>query len=106
MVACRIRAHAAEMGYVLARKHWNRRHMTDAVRAVIEWVVSLEPVFRMWAVCDTANMTFAQVLEKAGMSRESTESVDSASERVLRHSGAADEGSSACLSAHIRCSHG
>src|SRR5262245_10653238 len=106
MLACRIRAHAADIGYVLARKHWNRRYMTDAVRAVIEWGVSLEPVFRMWAVCDTANMAFAQVLEKAGMSRESTESVDSASERVLRHSGAADEGSSACLSAHIRCSHG
>jgi len=70
MVACRIRGHAAEIGYVLARQYWGRGYVTEAVRAVVEWVASLEPVFRVWAVCDTANAASARVLEKVGMSRE------------------------------------
>jgi RimJ/RimL family protein N-acetyltransferase len=70
MVACRIRGHAAQIGYVLARQYWSRGYMTEAVRAVVEWVTSLESVFRVWAVCDTANVASARVLEKVGMSRE------------------------------------
>jgi RimJ/RimL family protein N-acetyltransferase len=70
MVACRIRGHAADIGYVLARQYWSRGYVTEAVRAVVEWAASLEPVFRVWAVCDAANMASARVLEKVGMSRE------------------------------------
>lgn len=70
MIACRIRGHAADIGYVLARQYWRRGYATEAVRAVVEWVGSLEPVFRVWAVCDTANAASARVLEKVGMSRE------------------------------------
>ena len=44
--------------------------MTEAVRAVVDWAFSLEEVFRVWAVCDTANTASARVLEKAGMARE------------------------------------
>ena len=70
MVACRIRGHAADIGYVLARQHWGRGYMTEAVRAVVEWVASADSVFRVWAVCDTANTASARVLEKVGMIRE------------------------------------
>jgi ribosomal-protein-alanine N-acetyltransferase len=70
MVACRIRGHAADIEYALARQYWGRGYVTEAVRAVVEWVASLEPVFRVWAVCDTANGASARVLEKVGMSRE------------------------------------
>jgi len=70
MVACRVRGHAGDIGYVLARHYWRRGYATEAVRAVVEWVASVEPVFRVWAVCDTANAASARVLEKVGMSRE------------------------------------
>ena len=70
MVACRIRGHAADIGYALARSYWNRGYITEAVRAVVEWAAGLEPVFRVWAVCDTDNTASARVLEKVGMTRE------------------------------------
>jgi ribosomal-protein-alanine N-acetyltransferase len=70
MVACRLRGHAADIGYVIARKYWNRGYVTEAVRAVVEWAATLEPIFRVWAVCDTANGALARVLEKVGMTRE------------------------------------
>ena len=70
MVACRMRGHAADIGYVLARQYWGRGYMSEAVRAVVDWVASVESVFRVWAVCDTANAASARVLEKVGMSRE------------------------------------
>jgi ribosomal-protein-alanine N-acetyltransferase len=70
MVACRLRGHAADIGYVIARRYWNRGFVTEAVRAVVEWAAKLEPIFRVWAVCDTANGASARVLEKVGMTRE------------------------------------
>ncbi len=70
IVACRIRGHAADIGYVLARQYWRRGYMTEAVRAVVEWAASVASVFRVWAVCDTANAASAHVLENVGMSRE------------------------------------
>lgn len=70
MIACRIHGHAADIGYVLARRYWRRGYVTEAVRAVVDWVASVESVFRVWAVCDTANAASARVLEKVGMSRE------------------------------------
>jgi RimJ/RimL family protein N-acetyltransferase len=70
MVACRVRSHAADIGYVLARAYWNRGYITEAARSVVEWAANLEPIFRVWAVCDTANEASARVLEKIGMTRE------------------------------------
>ena len=70
MVACRVRGHAADIGYVLARSYWHRGYVTEAARAVVEWAANLAPIFRVWAVCDTANEASARVLEKVGMTRE------------------------------------
>ena len=70
MVACRLRGHAADIGYVVARRYWNQGYVTEAARAVVEWAANLESIFRVWAVCDTANGASARVLEKVGMSRE------------------------------------
>ena len=70
MVACRVRGFMADVGYVLARRLWDRGLMTEAVRPVVTWAAGLEPVYRVWAVCDTANAASARVLEKAGMERE------------------------------------
>lgn len=70
MVACRVRGHAADIGYVLARAYWKRGYTTEAARVVVEWAANLAPIFRVWAVCDTANEASARVLEKVGMARE------------------------------------
>jgi [ribosomal protein S5]-alanine N-acetyltransferase len=70
MIACRVREHAADIGYVLSRSHWNRGYTTEAAIATVEWASKHEFVYRVWAVCDLKNKASARVLEKAGMQRE------------------------------------
>jgi [ribosomal protein S5]-alanine N-acetyltransferase len=62
--------HGAMLGYVLGRAHWNHGLMTEAVRYVAAWALAQPPLFRVWAVCDTANVASVRVLEKAGFARE------------------------------------
>jgi RimJ/RimL family protein N-acetyltransferase len=69
-VACRMQGHKAELGYALAKRFWNRGFMGEAVRAVADWAITVEPVFRVWAYCDVTNTRSARVMEKAGMQRE------------------------------------
>jgi RimJ/RimL family protein N-acetyltransferase len=69
-VACHVRGHAAELGYVLSRDYWGRGYATEAAEAVLEWAATLEGVFRIWATCDIENAASVRVLEKIGMSRE------------------------------------
>ena len=59
-----------ELGYILARSHWGHGFMTEAVDAVVEWAFAQPSVFRVGAVCDTANARSARVLERAGFERE------------------------------------
>jgi RimJ/RimL family protein N-acetyltransferase len=70
MVSCRVNGFKAELGYVLARQYWNQGFMSEAVRAVADWAITAEGIFRVWAYCDTSNARSARVLEKAGMQRE------------------------------------
>jgi len=70
MIACRIRGHAADIGYVLARQHWGRGYATEAAKAIVDWALKLPSVYRVWAVCDVQNGASARVLEKAGMQPE------------------------------------
>ena len=69
-VGCRVRGHAAELGFVLARRHWGNGYAAEAARAVLEWVSAMDAVHRVWATCDIDNAASARVLEKIGMSRE------------------------------------
>ena len=69
-ISCRIRGHSADFGYVLNRRYWRRGIATEAARAVVAWVSTLEPVYRLWATCDTENLASVRVLEKAGLTRE------------------------------------
>lgn len=69
-IACRVEQRAAEFGFLLERRHWGNGYATDAARAVVEWLLSLPSVRRVWATCDTDNVASARVLEKAGLSRE------------------------------------
>ena len=72
MIGCRVREHAADIGYVLSRKLWDGGYMTEAAKAVVDWAINLSSVYRVWAVCDCENKASARVLEKVGMQREGT----------------------------------
>jgi len=69
MIDVRLESHA-NVGYVLARDHWNLGYMTEALRAVVRWAIDQPEIFRLWAVCDVENTASARVMEKAGMERE------------------------------------
>ncbi len=72
MIDCRVREHAADIGYVLSRHYWNRGYITEAAKAVVDWAGNREFIYRVWAVCDVENQASARVLEKVGMQREGT----------------------------------
>lgn len=59
-----------DLGYVLGRRWWGQGYMTEAARAVVDYLLSEREVFRVWAVCDVENLASARVLEKAGMQFE------------------------------------
>jgi [ribosomal protein S5]-alanine N-acetyltransferase len=70
MISIRPDAWRVDLGYVLGRRWWGRGYMTEAVRAVVDYVLSEREVFRVWAVCDVDNLASARVLEKAGLRLE------------------------------------
>ncbi len=65
--AVRIDRFKAEIGYVLAAKYWGKGYATEAAGAVIAQLFKNRGIFRVSAVCDTANRASARVLTKAGM---------------------------------------
>lgn len=61
----------AEMGYSIARAHWNRGYMTEAVEAVIDAAFSTHPALnRIRAMADVRNTASQRVMEKVGMQKE------------------------------------
>ncbi len=58
------------IGYVLAKQYWGNGYTTEAVKAIINWGLQQEEIYRIWAVCDKENSASFRVLEKAGMQRE------------------------------------
>lgn len=70
MIGVFVREHKAGLGYVLAKRFWNRGYMTEVISVVSDWLLSQPEIFRVWAVCDTENSGSARALEKAGFERE------------------------------------
>lgn len=70
MISVRAGGEKWELGYVLARIHWKRGYMTEAVKGIIAWAMRQNDIYRVWAVCDVDNLASARVMEKAGMQRE------------------------------------
>jgi RimJ/RimL family protein N-acetyltransferase len=70
MIVARVNAEKWELGFVLARAHWGRGYMTEAVQSIVAWALKQKDIFRVWAVCDIDNKASARVMEKAGMLRE------------------------------------
>jgi ribosomal-protein-alanine N-acetyltransferase len=69
-VACSVKGHTAEFGFLVARRCWGNGYATEAARGVVDWLCSVPSIVRVWATCDTDNIASARVLEKAGLSRE------------------------------------
>jgi [ribosomal protein S5]-alanine N-acetyltransferase len=70
MLEMRIEGFRADFGYALARQYWGNGYTTEAAKAVIEWALQQEGIYRVWAVCDVENLASARVMEKAGMQQE------------------------------------
>lgn len=64
------KAHSAELGYWLGRRHWGRGHMTRIVAAYLEWVVPALGLLRIEANVLDTNPASARVLEKNGFAEE------------------------------------
>lgn len=70
MIGIRIIHFKADIGYVLSAQFWGKGFATEALRSLVEWALSQDSIYRVWALCDVDNLTSARVLEKAGMQRE------------------------------------
>ena len=63
---------ACEVGYSLARKHWNKGYMTEALSAVIEYTFYELRFNRIEAQHETDNGASGAVMRKCGMKKEGT----------------------------------
>lgn len=63
-------AHHLRLGYLLARSHWGRGLMREALTVVIDEVFAHEAVWRVDAVCDLGNPASARVLQAVGFAQE------------------------------------
>ena len=67
MIHARRRGEEVEFGYVLARAEWGKGTMSEALKALADWVLAQPGVTRATAFCDVENIASARVMEKAGM---------------------------------------
>ncbi|MBX3619006.1 MAG: GNAT family N-acetyltransferase [Rhizobacter sp.] len=58
-----------DLGYVLARAHWGKGYMPEAVAALAEAALDVG-YYRVQAFCDVENRASQRTLEKAGFTRE------------------------------------
>ena len=70
MIAMHPDGFKVSLGYVLARPYWGKAYMTEAVRAVADWLLGQPDIYRVFATCDVDNPASARVMEKAGMKYE------------------------------------
>jgi RimJ/RimL family protein N-acetyltransferase len=70
MIEVRPHGHRADFGFGLARHHWGKGLMPEAISAVVSFGLSQPTIYRMQATCDIENNRSARALEKAGLVRE------------------------------------
>lgn len=61
-----------EVGYAIARPHWNRGYVTEALRAIVPHLFAELPIERVQAFLIPENVASLRVLEKAGFRYEGT----------------------------------
>ncbi len=65
-----VHRHSAEIGYWLGERYWNKKIMSEAVRAITEYAFSNFDVCRVYAGLFEYNDASAKVLEKNGYTLE------------------------------------
>lgn len=70
MLEARPRGHMVDMGYVLARRYWQRGIMPEALTALTELCLAQPGIYRVQATCDVENLASARLLEKCGFRKE------------------------------------
>jgi ribosomal-protein-alanine N-acetyltransferase len=78
-------AHHLRLGYLMARSHWGRGLMGEAVAAVLQAALAQPQVWRVDALCDVDNQASAALLARVGMVREGRLS------RVVMHPNVSSE---------------
>lgn len=63
---------AAEVGYSLSRKEWNKGYMTEALNALLRYGFSEMKLNRIEAMHETGNPASGAVMRKCGMKHEGT----------------------------------
>ncbi|MEM9219317.1 MAG: GNAT family N-acetyltransferase [Cyanobacteria bacterium P01_F01_bin.150] len=71
-IGCYLDGHKAEFGYLLNRHYWGQGYATEAAKEIVEWVINVPEIYRIWATCDAENLASARVLEKCGLVCEGT----------------------------------
>jgi RimJ/RimL family protein N-acetyltransferase len=66
----RIDGFKAQFGFVLAKPHWGKGYMSEALTFLVDWALAQPGIFRATAYCDAENQGSARVMEKAGMTFE------------------------------------
>jgi len=70
MIEARMLATAVDIGYVLAKPHWGKGFMPEAITALAGTAHANPGTYRIHAACDTENIPSQRALEKAGFARE------------------------------------
>jgi RimJ/RimL family protein N-acetyltransferase len=70
MLEARVQPTTVDLGYVLARTHWGRGLMPEAIDALARACLSCPDFFRVQATCDVENTASARALEKSAFVRE------------------------------------
>lgn len=58
------------IGYVLSEKYWGLNIMTQALKIILNKLLSQKDIYRVWALHDLENPASGRVMEKAGMKFE------------------------------------
>ena len=69
-ISCQITGDSAEIGFLLARRHWGKGWATEATKALVGWARTCSALARLHATCDAENLASARLLEKAGFTLE------------------------------------
>ncbi|MDP4220594.1 MAG: GNAT family protein [Bacteroidota bacterium] len=59
-----------EIGYAIAQPYWNKGYVSEAARALIDYLFRNSELERIEAICRVPNVGSARVMEKAGMTFE------------------------------------
>lgn len=59
-----------QIGYTIARQHWNQGFASEAVRGLVSFAFASFPFHRITASADPRNTGSCRVLEKAGFAKE------------------------------------